>query len=70
MYTPEVLALEAAMQGDLEGFGAAPRSWSLAGKRVGLVWNAKRGGDVALDRVGQQRKAHRIRTKGHPWTRR
>jgi hypothetical protein len=42
------------MQGELEGFGAAPRSPSLAGKKVGLVWNAKRGGDVALDRVGEQ----------------
>ena len=54
MYTLEVLAPEAVMQGEMEGFGAAPRSPSLAGKRVGLVWNAKRGGDVALDRVGEQ----------------
>lgn len=56
MYTLNVLAPEAVMQGELEGFrlGAAPRSPSLAGKKVGLVWNAKRGGDVALDRVGEQ----------------
>jgi len=54
MYTLDVLAPEAVMQGELEGFGAAPRSPSLAGKRVGLVWNAKRGGDIALDRVGEQ----------------
>ena len=54
MFTLEVLAPEAVMQGELEGFGAAPRSPSLAGKKVGLLWNAKRGGDVALDRVGEQ----------------
>ena len=54
MYTLEVMAPEAVMQGELEGFGAARRSPSLAGKKVGLLWNAKRGGDVALDRVGMQ----------------
>jgi len=54
MYKLDVLAPEAVMQGELEGFGAAPRSPSLAGKKIGLVWNAKRGGDVALDRVGEQ----------------
>jgi hypothetical protein len=54
MYTLEVLAPEAVMQGELEGFGAARRAPSLAGKKVGLVWNAKRGGDIALDRAGEQ----------------
>ena len=54
MYTLEVLAPEATMQGELESFGAAVRSPTLAGKKIGLVWNAKRGGDVALDRVGEQ----------------
>jgi len=54
MYTLEVLAPEAVMKGELESFGSAPRAPSLAGKKVGLVWNAKRGGDTALDRVGEQ----------------
>lgn len=54
MYTLEVLNPEAVMQGDLQGIKPASRPSTLAGKRVGLVWNAKRGGDVALDRVGEQ----------------
>ncbi|MBI2872432.1 MAG: hypothetical protein HYY00_04490 [Chloroflexi bacterium] len=31
----------------------APRLTTLAGKRVGLWWNMKAGGDVALDRVAE-----------------
>ena len=33
---------------------AAPRPASLAGKTVGLVWNLKAGGDVALERVADR----------------
>lgn len=29
----------------------APRPSSLKGKTVGLVWNMKAGGDIALDRI-------------------
>ena len=54
MYTLEVLNPDAVMQGQIETYGAAPREPTLAGKKVGLIWNAKRGGDVALDRVGEQ----------------
>ncbi|RYF32708.1 MAG: hypothetical protein EOO21_06540 [Comamonadaceae bacterium] len=28
---------------------AAPRPGTLAGKRIGLIWNGKPGGDVALE---------------------
>ena len=31
----------------------APRPATLAGKKVGLVWNGSPGGDVALKRVGE-----------------
>ncbi|MBU6423515.1 MAG: hypothetical protein KGJ98_00025 [Chloroflexota bacterium] len=31
----------------------APRAGDLAGKRVGLYWNMKGGGDVALQRIEQ-----------------
>ncbi len=56
MYTLEVLNPDAVMQGQIESHEMAPRDPSLAGKRVGLIWNAKRGGDIALDRAGEQIK--------------
>lgn len=31
---------------------AAPRPGDLAGKRLGLYWNMKAGGDVALEQTG------------------
>jgi hypothetical protein len=31
----------------------APRLLSLAGKRIGIIWNGKLGGDVFLDRVSE-----------------
>ncbi len=34
----------------------APRPTSLDGKRVGLYWNYKPGGNYALERVGEQIK--------------
>ena len=36
---------------------AASRPESLAGKRLGLWWNTKSGGDVALTRIADQLKA-------------
>jgi hypothetical protein len=53
MYVLEVLHPVASLHGDVEGTPPAPRPKSLEGKRVGLVWNAKRGGEIALDRVGE-----------------
>src|SRR5262249_10355403 len=35
----------------------APRPPSLEGKTVGLVWNLKAGGDVALERVADRLRA-------------
>lgn len=53
MYTLEVLNPVALSKGELLKTSAAPRPDSLAGKRVGLSWNIKRGGDIALARVGE-----------------
>jgi hypothetical protein len=47
-----VLNPVATSVGDLRRFPLASRSPALGGKRVGLWWNLKRGGDVALRRVG------------------
>jgi len=49
----KVLRPEAVSQGDLKTFSQAPRPTTLDGKRIGLLWNDKRGGDVALRRLGQ-----------------
>ena len=40
---------QAAVQMDI-----APRPTSLDGLKLELVWNRKRGGDVVLNRVGQE----------------
>jgi len=32
---------------------AAPRGGTLAGRRIGLIWNGKPGGDVALNVVAE-----------------
>lgn len=48
----EVLNPVAPTAGQLERLTLVPRPPSLEGKRVGLYWNYKRGGDVALKRVG------------------
>ncbi len=53
MYTLEVLNPVAVSKGELLKTSAAPRPDSLAGKRVGLLWNAKRGGNIGLARVGE-----------------
>ena len=47
-----VLNPVATSVGDLRQYPLAARVPVLAGKRIGLWWNLKRGGDVALRRVG------------------
>ena len=44
---------EAVRQGDVHVSPPAPRPASLDGVTVGLLWNDKRGGDVALRRAGR-----------------
>lgn len=48
-----VLNPEAVSQGDLKIFPPAPRPPTLDGKTIGLLWNDKRGGDVALLKLGK-----------------
>ena len=53
MTTLHVLNPVATSQGDTQVFPDAPRPTSLEGKTVGLLWNDKRGGDVALHQAGE-----------------
>ena len=53
MYTLEVLNPVAVSEGELVKTAAAPRPETLAGKKVGLLWNTKRGGNIGLERVGE-----------------
>jgi len=52
-YDLEVLHPVAVSQGKIDRAELAPVPQSLGGKRVGLLWNAKRGGEVALRRSGE-----------------
>ena len=52
-YQLETLSPVAVCQGDINRFTLASRPKSLQGHRIGLFWNGKHGGDVALRRVGQ-----------------
>ena len=52
-YQLETLSTVAVPQGDIKRLTLAPRPKSLQGQRIGLLWNGKHGGDVALRRVGQ-----------------
>lgn len=52
MFSLEVMIPAAVSQGDLKISQPAPRPASLNGKTVGLLWNDKRGGDVALQHLG------------------
>ncbi len=52
MYTLEVLNPVAPVLGEINATPMAPRPSSLDGKTVGLVWNGKANGDVALRRIG------------------
>ena len=49
----EVLNPVSTSQGGIERSGLAPRLSSLDGQKVGLLWNSKPGGDIALAKVGE-----------------
>lgn len=53
MYQLEVLNPVAPVLGEVEATPLAPRPSSLEGKTIGLVWNGKANGDVALRRAGE-----------------
>ena len=53
MYKLEVMNPVAPVLGDVEATPPAPRPDSLEGKTIGLVWNGKANGDVALKRAGE-----------------
>ena len=53
MYLLEVLNPVALIKGELEAAPMAPRPATLEGKTVGLVWNGKANGDIALKRVAE-----------------
>lgn len=50
-YDLEVLHPVAISEGEMDRAELAQVPVSLEGKRVGLLWNAKRGGEVALRRA-------------------
>ena len=53
MYKLDVMNPVAPVLGDVEATPLAPRPSSLEGKTIGLVWNGKANGDVALRRAGE-----------------
>ncbi len=53
MYRLEVLNPVAPVQGDVKAIPLASRPTSLEGKTIGLVWNGKANGDVALKRAAE-----------------
>ena len=53
MFLLEVLNPVAVIKGELEAQPLAPRPRTLEGKVVGLVWNGKANGDVALKRLAE-----------------
>ena len=52
MFTLEVLNPNAQTEGDVKATGAAVRPKSLDGLTLGLIWNGKRGGEIALRKAG------------------
>jgi hypothetical protein len=52
--TMNVLNPVATSVGDLRRYPLAARGSGLEGKTIGLWWNLKRGGEVALRRVGSR----------------
>jgi hypothetical protein len=52
-YNLDVLHPVAVSQGDIDPAKLAQVSQTLDGKRIGLLWNSKRGGEVALRRAGE-----------------
>ena len=53
MYRLEVLNPVAPVLGDVRAIPLAPRPSSLEGVTIGLVWNGKANGDVALKRAAE-----------------
>ena len=53
MYELEVMNPVAPVLGEVNATPMAPRPSSLEGKTIGLVWNGKANGDVALRRAGE-----------------
>ena len=53
MYQLNVLNPVAPVLGEVNATPLAPRPSSLEGKTIGLVWNGKANGDVALKRAGE-----------------
>lgn len=53
MYRLDVMNPVAPVLGEVEATPMAPRPTSLEGKTIGLVWNGKANGDVALRRAGE-----------------
>ena len=53
MFTLEVLDPVAKSEGETKVSKAARRQKSLDGLTLGLLWNSKRGGEVALDKAGE-----------------
>lgn len=51
MFTLEIFNPNAMCEGDLKVVRAAPRPATLDGLTLGLLWNGKRGGDIALKRA-------------------
>jgi len=53
MVTLEVLSPIGQNEGETKTSTAARRPHSLDGLTLGLIWNSKRGGDIALDKAGE-----------------
>ena len=53
MFTLEVLNPVARSEGDIKVSKAARRPRSLDGLTLGLLWNSKRGGEIALGKAGE-----------------
>ena len=53
MFTLELLNPNAMCEGDLKVASTARRPASLDGLTLGLLWNGKRGGEVALRKAAQ-----------------
>lgn len=53
MYRLDVMNPVAPVLGEVDATPMAPRPSSLEGKTIGLVWNGKANGDVALKRAGE-----------------
>ncbi len=53
MFTLEVLNPVAQSEGETKVSKAARRARSLDGMTLGLIWNSKRGGELALMKAGE-----------------